>query len=158
MNYGLSKATIRKRWASMRRRVSPSNEGERHLYYDKGIRICPEWDDFLNFYNWAMESGFRNDLVLDRRDGNKNYCPENCRWVTVSVNNANKSQPKKRIVKSADLLAVNKNNHEYVYAHRGEFIRRSNGRFVAEMVKDGMCYHIGEFDSKELAIVSFAGL
>ena len=63
----------------------------RYQYYGgKGIKMCQEWlSDFNNFYNWAMENGYRDDLTIDRIDINKDYCPENCRWVDMVVQNNN---------------------------------------------------------------------
>lgn len=55
-------------------------------YGGRGIKVCAEWLDkekgFENFYNWAMQNGYREDLSIDRIDVNSNYEPNNCRWVT----------------------------------------------------------------------------
>lgn len=37
-----------------------------------------------------MENGYLENLTLDRINGNKNYEPDNCRWVTMKVQNNNK--------------------------------------------------------------------
>ena len=75
---------------SMRTRTKP-NYFEKHLYYDKGIKMCEEWaNDFFNFFKWAEENGYKKGLVIDRIDGNKNYSPDNCRFVTQLVNSNNR--------------------------------------------------------------------
>jgi hypothetical protein len=60
-------------------------------YGGRGIKICSEWDnDFLSFYNWAMENGYKDGLQIDRIDNDGNYNPLNCRWVTCQENLMNK--------------------------------------------------------------------
>ena len=61
-------------------------------YGGKGITVCDEWrNDFLNFRDWALENGYSKELTLDRIDGGKDYCPENCRWTTWERQQNNKS-------------------------------------------------------------------
>lgn len=70
-----------------------SGADERHLrdYRDRGITVCPEWrDSYISFESWALANGYSDDLTLDRIDNDKGYSPENCRWATVSQQNANK--------------------------------------------------------------------
>lgn len=77
-------------WDNMKRRCNnPENPGF-YLYGERGIDVCPEWNEFQPFYDWAIANGYRDSLQLDRADNNKGYSPDNCRWVTSRVNNRNK--------------------------------------------------------------------
>lgn len=66
-------------------------------YGAKGVKICDEWLTLDNFYNWSINNGYDEKLTIDRIDSNGNYCPENCRWITLSENVArsNKSNPRR---------------------------------------------------------------
>lgn len=60
-------------------------------YGGRGITICKEWlDDFMNFYNWAIDNGYDDNLTIDRIDTNGNYEPSNCRWVTMKEQERNR--------------------------------------------------------------------
>lgn len=52
-------------------------------YGAKGIKVCKEWlDNPLEFEQWALSNGYKDNLTIDRKNSNKDYCPKNCRWVT----------------------------------------------------------------------------
>lgn len=85
------KSNIYKRWHSMKRRCENPNEISYKHYGDRGIGVCEDWQDFLNFYSWSLANGYSDELQIDRIDNEKGYSPENCRWVTARENSFNKS-------------------------------------------------------------------
>lgn len=71
------------------------NVGYRH-YGGKGIRVCEKWlDSYGAFKEWALLNGYNDELTLDRRDINKDYCPENCRWATFTEQQNNTSRTRR---------------------------------------------------------------
>lgn len=49
----------------------------------RGIIVCELWkNSFIEFYNWAITHGFTNKRSLLRIDRDKEFSPENCKWVS----------------------------------------------------------------------------
>ena len=73
-------------WSNMKSRCNNPRCIAYKYYGERGIKVCKEWSSFESFREWAMSSGYSDDLQIDRIDNDGNYCPKNCRWVTQKQN------------------------------------------------------------------------
>ena len=99
--HGLHKHRIYRILKNMKSRCYNPNEPGYNNYGGRGITICDEWLDpengFMNFYNWSMSHGYRNDLFIERIDVNGPYAPWNCKWITNQEQQWNKQDTIKTI-------------------------------------------------------------
>jgi len=58
-------------------------------YGQRGITVCDRWREFENFYS-DMGDKPSPKHSIDRKDNSFGYHPENCRWVTRSIQNQNR--------------------------------------------------------------------
>ena len=74
-------------WRGMIQRCRDTNYPSYKYYGGRGIDVCRGWSDFNAFEKWALDNGYderasRGVCTLDRKDNEKGYSPDNCRWVT----------------------------------------------------------------------------
>lgn len=54
----------------------------------RGIKMCDSWkSDFMEFHNWSIKNGFTNKRVLHRTNRDKDFSPDNCKWITYKTKN-----------------------------------------------------------------------
>ena len=110
------------------------------FYGKNNIQIFNEW--LYNpklFEKWSLENGYQDNLTIDRIDETKDYCPENCRWITREENSKWKSTTNyievNRILDSgkgwAERLGlginyINRHIRKYGMENTIEFIKHSN--------------------------------
>lgn len=82
--HGISKTSLYNVWIHMIDRCENPHSKDYSLYGMRGIKVCEEWHDIKNFYNWAINSGYQKCLKLERVDNDKGYSPNNCKWATNS--------------------------------------------------------------------------
>lgn len=73
-------------WKGMRKRCYNTRCGIYRWYGNKGINVCPEWDDYAVFKEWAVTNGYADSLVIHRKNSKLNYTPDNCEFITRSEN------------------------------------------------------------------------
>jgi hypothetical protein len=63
------------------------NQSVQNCYSENKIRMCDLW--FFNpylFLEWGLKNNLRKGMHIDRINGLKGYCPENCRVVSPKEN------------------------------------------------------------------------
>ena len=115
-------------WMNMRARCNTDHPSWVKYYGDKGIKVCPEWEnDFLKFVE-DMGQCPHSTYSLDRIDSDGDYCKENCRWA------------------SPLLQALNR-----TYGDNCGVTQRPSGTWVARMRLGGKYLTLGTHEDIEIA-------
>lgn len=96
--YKYSNKRLYSQYKAMIDRVFNVNRREYKNYGGRGISVCEEWlgeSGYDRFAEWALSVGYdsnaeRGVCTLDRADVNKDYSPDNCRWVTNQTQQNNR--------------------------------------------------------------------
>lgn len=90
--HGGSKTRLYRIYHGMKDRCTNENTSYYRYYGARGISVCDEWcNDYIAFRDWALANGYTDELTIDRIDCNGDYCPDNCRWVTMKVQQNNRT-------------------------------------------------------------------
>ena len=119
-------------WRGIKLRCLNAKNKDYKNYGERCISICDEWkNDFMSFYNWAIENGYKEELSIDRINNDGNYQPNNCRWVTNEIQGRNTR------------LLISRNKSGY----RGVSFSNGIGKWRAAIKVNSRHKHIGNFDS-----------
>jgi hypothetical protein len=127
-------------WQGMINRCYSDTNKAYEYYKGKGIKVCDRWIEPYGegFKNFMSDMGRRPDgYMLDREDSEKDYGPDNCRWVTPSLNAFN--------VKSCKASTSGKVGVTWL---------KNNKRWRVSITCAGVKYNLGCFIDLEEAIAA----
>lgn len=133
--HGMSKTKLYHTWKNMKKRCENPNATRYERYGGRGIKVCEEWrNDFMEFYAWAMANGYQEGLTIDRKDNDKGYYPDNCRWETSIIQNQNKG------IQSSNKSGI-----------KGVSMQKRTGKWIAQIGVDNKIIYLGIFEDIEKA-------
>lgn len=78
-------------YVNMMGRCHRESHPEYRLYGARGIKVSADWfENPKAFCEWCLVNGYQKGLHIDRRDNDKGYSADNCRFVTPLVNQRNR--------------------------------------------------------------------
>lgn len=132
--HGMKHTRLYNTWCNIKQRCYGIDCKNYKNYGARGIKVCDEWlNDFMCFYNWAMDNGYNNELTIDRVDVNGNYEPSNCRWATMTEQANNKTTNHYVLYKGAK-MTVKQLSDKYGIAYRTLLCRINRGWDVEKAV------------------------
>lgn len=90
LKHGCKGKRVYRIWSGMLNRCRNAASKDFARYGGAGIGVCREWLDFNAFLR-DMGEPPTTSHSLDRVDGSKGYCKENCRWATCKEQALNRS-------------------------------------------------------------------
>ena len=134
-------------------RCTNKNRVDYQYYGGRGIKVCSEWLDRKTgakaFCEWALAHGYKEGLTIDRIDVNGDYCPQNCRWVTMAVQCTNR-RPKANKTGFPGVTRLESGNYQATITISGKTI--SFGTFkTAEQA--GKAYHTAKAKRDNISLL-----
>jgi hypothetical protein len=120
-------------WRAMIRRCNNPKDKDYPKYGGKGVSVCSEWLDYLEFAKFMGEPIGKE--TLDRINPYGNYEPNNCRWSSPTTQARNIRTPK-----------LNKTGHTGVLYHQN--------KYYANITAKGKKYYSKVFNTPEEAAIA----
>ena len=87
---GESKTRLYRIWEGICARCTKPSQKSYRDYGARGISICDSWEKYDAFKKWAISSGYKNPLTIERVNVNDGYGPDNCIWISKGEQQLNK--------------------------------------------------------------------
>jgi hypothetical protein len=95
-------------WSAMKQRCYNSSNVSYKDYGGRGITVCNRWlNSFENFYQ-DMGQRPSPDHSIDRKENDKGYYKDNCRWTTWEEQANNKRSNRKICVNDEEFSSINR--------------------------------------------------
>ena len=98
------------------------------------------WNEYMDFREWALESGYSDGLSIDRVDNSLGYSPSNCKWSTRTEQQYN--QHKKKLDNATS-------------KYRGVSRYKGRDKWRCRIYIDGKETVLGYFNSEEEAAIAY---
>ena len=114
-----SRGSLVSRYNHMMKRCYEPDHPRYKDYGGRGITVCELWrHDREAFIEWALSSGYKYALTLDRENNEGGYSPENCRWITKKEQNRNSRRNVTDFIEKKRICEVCKTNKPLTEFHR----------------------------------------
>ena len=104
--HGMSETPEYTIWLGIKQRCLNPNNDWYHCYGGRGIIICDQWRDSFTTFLRDMGPRPSPEHEVDRRENDKSYSPENCRWATRKEQTRNTRQNTKLTFEGKTLTMV----------------------------------------------------
>ena len=95
IKHGLCGTKLYNVWLTMKQRCYNPRDKHYRWYGAKGVKVCDLWrENPAAFAEWCKANGYKDGLTIDRIDTAGNYEPNNCRFISMSAQQRNRSSCK----------------------------------------------------------------
>lgn len=128
ITHGLTNHRIYPTWNNMISRCNDKKANCYKNYGGRGISVCERWLDISKFIE-DMYPTYQEGLTIDRIDVNGNYCKDNCRWTTKTI-------------QSRNTRLICKHNTS---GYRGVTFNKHRNKFMSQIMVNGKKIYLGLF-------------
>jgi hypothetical protein len=142
--HGMTKSRFHNIWLGMKNRCLNPNVKAYPRYGGKGIKVCDEWLNFINFKNDMYDLYLEHcnkygekDTTLDRIDSEGDYCKANCKWSTYKEQALNRTTNIKLFI-GGKYISANEVVKRYGLTHSALYHRLNRGWSTERIISTPM--------------------